>query len=90
MRKNLKAKIYGRVRGVGFRFSAQSRALELGLKGFARNEPDDSVYLEAEGEENALKKFLDWCRNGPSFAEVERVDFNFGDEIKDYKDFAIE
>jgi acylphosphatase len=37
------------------------------------NEPDGTVYIEAEGEESALKEFLAWCRKGPITAKVTKV-----------------
>lgn len=42
--KHLNMKIYGRVRGVFFRSSARKRAILLGISGFARNDPDGTVY----------------------------------------------
>jgi acylphosphatase len=37
------------------------------------NDPDGTVYIEAEGEETALKEFLAWCRKGPITAKVTKV-----------------
>lgn len=67
-------KVFGRVQGVGFRISAMEEARKLGINVAPRNESDGSVRIEAEGEETALKKFLAWCRKGPPFAKVERVE----------------
>jgi len=53
-----------------------------------RNEPDGGIYLEAEGEEKNLKKFLEWCRQGPAWARVEKVEMKEG-KMKNYKDFEI-
>lgn len=75
--KRLKIKVFGRVQGVFFRHSTRREAEELGLSGFVRNEPDGSVYLEAEGEEEQIQKFLGWCRKGPLLAKVEKIDFEF-------------
>lgn len=72
--KLLKVKVFGTVQGVFFRHSARIKFEELGIKGFARNESDGSVYLEAEGEKEALDKFLEWCKRGPPSARVERVE----------------
>jgi len=86
--KHLNIKIYGQVQGVSFRYYSQEKARELELAGFARNDPDGVVYIEAEGEEENLEKFLDWCRRGPSWAKVEKIEVK-GGEIKKYKDFEI-
>jgi acylphosphatase len=41
--------VSGKVQGVWFRKSTQDKARELGLRGFVRNQPDGSVYIEASG-----------------------------------------
>lgn len=72
--KRLVVKVYGRVQKVGFRYTAHERGKELNLKITAKNEPDGSVYIEAEGDEENLKKLLEWCHEGPWLAKVERVE----------------
>ncbi len=66
-------KICGDVMGVGFRDAAYWTARKLHIGGFVMNEPDGTVYIEAEGEEAALKEFLAWCRKGPITAKVTKV-----------------
>ncbi len=65
MRKRLTIRVFGRVQGVFFRASARDESRRLGVAGFARNEPDGSVSLEAEGEESAVERFVIWCHEGP-------------------------
>lgn len=86
--KHLNIRIHGRVQGVFFRQSAKETAKRLGVDGFARNEPDGTVYIEAEGDEEALERFRNWCEQGPEFANVERVESESG-EVKDYGGFEI-
>ena len=86
--RHLNIKVYGRVQGVFFRDSARRKSEELGLKGFARNEPDGPVYIEAEGTEEALEKLVNWCWEGPEAAKVDKVEIKEGD-IKGFKDFQI-
>ena len=88
MKQHLNIKIFGQVQGVSFRYYSQEKAKGLDLAGFVRNEPDGGIYLEAEGEEKNLKKFLDWCRRGPAWAKVERVEVK-EEGIKNYKNFEI-
>lgn len=87
--KHLNIRIYGQVQGVFFRHSARQKAQELDIKGFARNESGDTVFIEAEGEEKNLRKFLDLCHQGPALAQVEKVEFEFKSEIKNFSDFVI-
>lgn len=42
------------MQGVGFRWWVRSRALELGLVGFARNMEDGRVEICAQGEREAI------------------------------------
>jgi len=65
--------ISGTVQGVGFRDFTQRNALQLGIKGWARNLPTGEVELEAEGPDAALKQFEDKVNVGPRSAKVERV-----------------
>ena len=65
--------IYGRVQGVGFRFSACERAVQLGLHGWVRNRRDGSVEVMAAGDPAALSAFDGWLRSGPPTARVDYV-----------------
>jgi acylphosphatase len=76
--KHFNIKIYGIVQGVGFRYHAIRQANSIGVTGFVRNEPDGSVYIEAEGNETALAEFVKWCKTGPSYAHVEDVNVKEG------------
>ncbi|HKR04236.1 MAG TPA: acylphosphatase [Bacteroidia bacterium] len=66
--------VKGNVQGVFFRKYTRIMANNLGIKGFVRNEPDTSVYIEACGEAGAIEKFIQWCHHGPEHAAVEKVD----------------
>ncbi len=73
MQKSVSINIYGRVQGVGFRYSTQARAISLNIKGFVKNMSDGSVYIEASGDEEKLQKFIQWCRQGPPLAMVSDI-----------------
>ncbi|MCX7987512.1 MAG: acylphosphatase [Bacteroidales bacterium] len=88
MKKHYKLTIYGRVQGVGFRYHARSMAFHLGIKGIIRNEEDGSVYIEAEGEPESLRAFIDWCKKGPPHAYVSKVDI-VPDQLRNYDTFEI-
>lgn len=72
--KHIAIHIRGRVQGVFYRASTEQQARALGVNGFVRNEADGSVYIEAEGEEQAVEALVSWCRQGPPRANVEHVD----------------
>ncbi len=73
MKQALAITVKGRVQGVGFRFSTVREAENLGIKGFVENRMDGTVYIEAEGEPEALNKFVNWCWKGPATASVDNV-----------------
>lgn len=93
MIEHLNVKIYGKVQGVFFRTSAREEAEKLDISGFVRNEPDGSLYIEAEGEKEKLDKFLKWCKDGPEAAQVEKIEVtkgpikNFSEFIRDFADY---
>lgn len=80
--------VHGQVQKVGFRFHANLQAIRSNLRGFVRNEPDGSVYIEAEGEEENLRQFIAWCQEGPRNSYVEKVDVKKG-PVSGYAEFVI-
>ena len=54
----LTAWVRGRVQGVGMRWWIRSRALELGLAGWAANLEDGRVEVVAEGPRTACERLL--------------------------------
>lgn len=68
--------VRGKVQGVFFRASARDEARRLGVVGFARNDPDGSVLIEAEGSPETVERFRLWCASGPSGADVESINAN--------------
>lgn len=65
--------IHGLVQGVWFRKHAAEEARRSGLAGYVRNLPDGSVEAEAEGEADAVDRFVQWCGKGPPLARVQQV-----------------
>ena len=58
MKKQLHAYYSGRVQGVGFRFTTETIARELGVAGWVKNLHGGRVEILAEAEEDTLKEFL--------------------------------
>ena len=69
----LQAVVEGRVQGVGFRYFVEEEAIMLDLKGWVRNRWDGTVEVVAEGERQALEKFLAALRRGPRASSVSDV-----------------
>jgi acylphosphatase len=62
------------VQGVGFRWFVARHARTLGLTGYARNLPNGSVEVVADGPEDALPALEELLRRGPASAQVDRVE----------------
>ena len=88
MVKHYNINISGRVQGVGFRYSALTIARDHNISGFVRNEPDGSVYIEAEGDPADLDRFLQWCYKGPGFGRVDKVVFSEA-PLRNFESFNI-
>lgn len=66
--------VRGMVQGVFFRVAARDRARSLGVAGWIQNRPDGSVEAVFEGEDDPVDSMIDWCRRGPSGADVQDVE----------------
>ncbi len=87
--KHWNIRVRGKVQGVFFRASTQKKAQELGVQGFVRNEPDGNVYIEAEGDAQALEQLAAWCKTGPERARVEQVEIQEG-TWQGFRDFIVD
>ena len=88
--ERLSARVVGRVQGVGYRWWARARADELGLTGWIANDPDDrAVEVVAEGTPPALDAFERLLWEGPSSAEVERVEASRESSSGSFRRFEI-
>ena len=66
--------VAGRVQGVFFRDTTRRRAESAGVAGWVSNRPDGAVEAVFEGEADAVEELVDFCRRGPSRAEVTSVE----------------
>jgi len=66
--------VRGHVQGVFFRESCRREAQAAGVTGLVRNEPDGTVLAVFEGEPDAVRRLVEWCRSGPPSAQVDGVD----------------
>ncbi len=73
MTKCVQITTYGEVQNVGFRYNTQKIAKEYNISGYVRNLVDGTVFIEAEGEESDVEKFINWCKKGPERAIVEDI-----------------
>ena len=66
--------VHGLVQGVYFRDATRRLALRHSVSGWVRNNWDGTVEAVFEGEPDAVARLVEFCREGPRGAVVERVD----------------
>ena len=81
--------ISGRVQGVFFRDSLRMAAEEEGVSGWVRNLPDRRVEAVLEGDPQAVLQVIEWSRQGPPGARVERVEIIEEAFTGEFHDFEI-
>lgn len=81
--------IHGAVQGVGFRYFAYRWAEKLKLNGWVRNNWDDSVETEVEGERSAVEEYIEQMKIGPRSAHINKVDVEYKPYQGNYRNFDI-
>lgn len=71
--KRFRIRFYGRVQGVGFRWTAYHIAQGLDLTGWVENEFDGTVLCEVQGENAAVDGFLGKL-NGSRYIRIDDMD----------------
>ena len=66
--------ICGRVQGVFFRDNTRRKAIELGLKGYVKNLPNENVEAVAQGDEDKLQELIDFIRKNPGMSKVTGIE----------------
>jgi len=89
MKKQAHVYYFGRVQGVGFRFTAESTAIELGVTGWVKNLRDTRVEIVAEAEEDVLENFLERIKEYFS-RYINSVDIEWSEATGKFKEFTIE
>lgn len=88
MKKQIHVYYAGRVQGVGFRYTAEDLAREMGVSGWVKNLRDGRVELVVEAEEDALKNFLHRIEEVFS-SSIGNKDVEWFPATGEFKDFGI-
>ena len=59
----------------------------LTLIGAVKNESNNSVILVANGNKQDIEKLINWCKHGPKFARVNKIEVVWEKPKKDFKNF---
>ncbi|MDR0885276.1 MAG: acylphosphatase [Clostridiales Family XIII bacterium] len=90
MIRKVRIRVYGRVQGVGFRWSVKQVADSIGIYGCVRNEYDGSVSIEAVSSVQNIKLFINTIQTSTNqWARVDSVEVYDDDEIRERSTFAI-
>ncbi len=88
MKRQIHIFIRGSVQGVGFRFTTEGIAKDLGVVGWVRNLGDGRVEIIAEADTEILKEFLE--RINKYFSRyIQDVDIEWRSATDEFKDFEI-
>lgn len=82
-------RVRGRVQGVAFRAHTQSKAREIGVRGWVANAADGSVVGEAAGTPEALEAFHAALASGPPAARVDQLDWQPAETVPGQNGFVI-
>lgn len=81
-------RLSGRVQGVGMRAWVQARALALGLRGYARNEPDGTVEVVAEGPREQIERLAADLRR-PARGRIDDLAVAWAPATGEFRDFRV-
>ncbi|MDN7144993.1 acylphosphatase [Liquorilactobacillus mali] len=87
--KSIKITVHGRVQGVGFRYCTKMVADQLNINGIVKNQSDGSVYIEAQGDPQAIHSFAKRIIASPTpSGHVSNYDIA-DNSIKNYTSFNV-
>jgi len=87
--QRLNITVSGKVQGVGFRAFVYDKAQGLGLAGFVKNMPDGNVFIDVQGDEETLDKFLEYVHQGPIRSRVDKVEIKKINHLMNLKEFMV-
>ena len=86
--KTIRYTLYGRVQGVGMRYSVARIAKQMELNGYVKNKPDGTVECFVQGEEDVLRRFIMNVKNRtPGY--IEKIREEPVEYSKQYSNFQI-
>ena len=80
----------GRVQGVGFRYTAEGIALELGLSGWVKNRRDGRVELVCEGAKPDIENLFARIQSSLLGVHIKKTTVNWEKATCEFSDFTVE
>jgi len=81
--------VSGRVQGVFFRVETRYEAMKRNVAGWVGNTSGGRVEAIFEGEREDVEKLIEFCRKGPPGARVTKIDVQWEEYSREFKDFKI-
>ena len=71
--KRMAISIYGRVQAVGYRYFIKEAAQRYHISGWVKNMETGEISIEAQGEDELLKRFVQDVEQGPRISHVDEM-----------------
>lgn len=85
----LHAIVKGEVQGVGFRYTAQMYAQNIGLNGTVRNLPNGHVEIYVQGSKIAIDTFLKKLQKEAFLKEIDEIEVDYYSPKNSFNGFHI-
>jgi len=81
--------IAGKVQGVCFRIETKRVADRFNVRGWVRNNMNGTVEAVFEGKMSDVDSVIEWCKKGPPYSRVVRVDVEQGAYSGEFEGFDV-
>lgn len=85
----MRCTVFGLVQNVQYRVYAQDSAVELGLVGYVKHNPDGSVEVLAQGLPDELKNFVEYLYEGSLLSKVDSISVDWKTPKKTFTEFSV-
>lgn len=89
MTRVLQMILSGEVQGVGLRAAIMRQAIALGLRGYARNIPNQTVEVVAQGSQQAVEALRTWISVGSHGIRVTDIETRYQERAEEFEGFEI-
>ncbi len=88
MIKHLNILIKGNMKNRGYAFRVMKEADKMNIKGVVSYTKDNELYIQAEGNENILLDYFEWCKSNIIDVSENELVTSYG-KCKNFQDFRL-
>jgi len=81
--------VSGDVQGVNYRYFAKDIAKKMNLTGWTENNPNGSLEIVVEGDEELVNEFVRWCHQGSPMSTIEKVEEKKDKYTGEFREFEV-